>query len=66
MPVLIDLSLVLALVVFNAFFAMAEIAILSARRARLEQLAARSVRGAGRALALSRDPTRFSRRCKPG
>ena len=59
MPFLVDLSLVLVLVAFNAFFAMAEIAILSARRARLEQLAARPVRGAARALALSRDPTRF-------
>ena len=56
---LVDLSLVLVLVAFNGVFAMAEIAILSARRVRLAQLAERPVRGAARALALSRDPTRF-------
>ena len=38
---------------------MAEIAVLSARRVRLAQLAARPVRAAARTLALSRDPTRF-------
>ncbi len=59
MPFLVDLSIVLVLVACNAFFSMAEIAILSARRVRLAQLAARPVRGAARALALSRDPTRF-------
>ena len=56
---LVDLSLVLVLVAFNGVFAMAEIAILSARRVRLAQLAERPVRGAARALTLSRDPTRF-------
>ena len=59
MSMLVDLSLVLVLVAFNGVFAMAEIAILSARRVRLAQLAERPVRGAARALALSRDPTRF-------
>lgn len=59
MPFLVDLLIVLVLVACNAFFSMAEIAILSARRVRLAQLAARPVRGAARALALSRDPTRF-------
>lgn len=59
MSILADLSLLLALVAFNGVFAMAEVAILSARRVRLAQLAERPVRGAARALALSRDPTRF-------
>ena len=49
----------LVFVACNAFFSMAEIAVLSARRVRLAQLAARPVRAAARTLALSRDPTRF-------
>jgi putative hemolysin len=43
----------------NGFFAMAELAVLSSRRARLEQMADEKVRGARAALKLLEDPTRF-------
>ncbi len=50
-----EVLLVLALILANGVFAMAEIAIISARKARLEQQAGRGNRGAGTALALSTD-----------
>lgn len=51
--------MVLGLILVNAFFAMSELAIVSARRARLQQRAAQGSRGARMALALTEDPTRF-------
>ncbi len=54
-----EVLLVLALILANGVFAMAEIAIISARKARLEQQAGRGNRGAGTALALSTDPNHF-------
>jgi putative hemolysin len=47
------------LFLLNGFFAMAELAVLSSRRARLEQMADENVRGARAALKLLEDPTRF-------
>jgi putative hemolysin len=49
----------LALVLANGFFAAAEIAIIAARRGRLEQRADEGSRNARLALELSRDPNRF-------
>jgi len=54
-----DLLLLLGLILLNGVFAMAEISVVSSRRARLAQLAADGAPGAQRALALSDNPTRF-------
>ncbi len=54
-----EIVVVLLLVLLNGFFAGAEIAILTARRGRLEQLAKLGDRGAKLALLLSQDPGRF-------
>lgn len=50
---------VLLLVLVNGLFAMSEIAIVSSRRVRLEQLASTGRAGARQALALAAEPTRF-------
>jgi CBS domain containing-hemolysin-like protein len=49
----------LALVLLNGLFAMSEVALLTARRSRLESLADRGDRLAAAALRLAEDPTRF-------
>lgn len=54
-----EMSVLLALLALNGLFAMAEIAVISSKRVRLAQLAHRGNRGAARALQLSADPTRF-------
>jgi putative hemolysin len=54
-----EIVIILLLVLLNGFFAGAEIAILTARRGRLEQLAKLGDRGAKLALLLSGDPGRF-------
>ena len=56
---LVSILIVLVLVVLNGFFAMSELAIVSARRARLETMAKAGNRGAARALKLAEDPTGF-------
>ena len=56
---LVSIAIVLVLVVLNGFFAMSELAIVSARRARLETMARAGNRGASRALRLGEDPTGF-------
>jgi putative hemolysin len=56
---LIELGLVGVLIVLNGFFAAAEIAIVSARRSRLQALADEGKRGAQAALRLKADPDRF-------
>jgi putative hemolysin len=58
MPAL-EVLFVLALVLLNGYFAMSELAVVSARRARLEALARKGGRGARLALALARDPGRM-------
>ncbi len=54
-----QLLVVLFLILLNGFFAMSELAIVSARRSRLEQMARDKVRGAEKALRLAEDPTGF-------
>ena len=56
---LVSIVIVLVLVVLNGFFALSELAIVSARRARLETMAKAGNRGAARALQLAEDPTSF-------
>jgi putative hemolysin len=55
----LQLSIVLLLILLNGFFAMAEIALVSARRARLQSLAAEGSAGAEAALELKSDPSRL-------
>ena len=54
-----DVLLLLLLIVLNGIFAMSEIAVVSARRARLIQLAEDGSKGARYALTLASEPTRF-------
>src|SRR5215204_2648389 len=56
---LTDVLLLLALILVNGLFAMAEIAVVSSRRARLLQMAEGGRAGAAHALALASEPTRF-------
>ncbi len=51
--------IIVLLVLLNGVFAMGEMALVSARRARLAVLEARGVRGAARARELAEDPQRF-------
>lgn len=55
----IDIVIILALIVLNGLFAMAELAIVSSRRARLEAMARAGRRGARAALALAGAPGKF-------
>ncbi|UZK68116.1 hemolysin family protein [Sphingomonas sp. S1-29] len=55
----IDLAIILALIALNGVFAMSELALVSARPARLEAMARAGVRGARSALALSDSPGKF-------
>lgn len=54
-----EILLLICLVMFNGVFAMSEIALVTARKARLVKLAAEGDRAAGVALKLGEDPTRF-------
>ncbi|WP_294301740.1 hemolysin family protein [uncultured Sphingomonas sp.] len=55
----IDVVIILALVALNGVFAMSELAIVSARKARLEAMAKVGKRGASAALTLAADPGKF-------
>src|SRR3979490_414913 len=55
----LELAIVVALILLNGLLALAELAIVSSRRARLRALSDREVVGARRALALAADPGRF-------
>jgi putative hemolysin len=57
--ILIELALIGLLILINGFFAGAEIAVVSARAARLRVLAEEGNRGAAAALRLKEDPDRF-------
>ncbi len=57
--ILIELAVLLALILANGLFSMAEMAVISARRARLQRRAERGDRGALAALELAGDPNRF-------
>ncbi|MBI2255033.1 MAG: HlyC/CorC family transporter [Proteobacteria bacterium] len=54
-----EIVIVLLLILLNGFFAMSELAIVSARRARLKPIADAGHRGAKKALELADDPTQF-------
>ena len=54
-----DLVIILALVALNGLFAMSELAIVSARKARMEAMARAGRRGARTALDLAADPGKF-------
>lgn len=54
-----DFLIILGLVALNGVFSMSELAIVSARRARLEAMVRKGSRGAARAMALGADPGRF-------
>jgi putative hemolysin len=54
----IEIIVTALLILINGFFAMSELAVVSARRPRLKTMAARGVKGANRALALAADPGR--------
>jgi putative hemolysin len=55
----VELAVVVALILLNGLLALAELAIVSSRRARLQALVDREVVGARRALVLATDPGRF-------
>ncbi len=59
MAIAIEILVILLLVLLNGAFAMSELAIVSARRARLLALQRRGSAGAAAALALADDPQRF-------
>jgi len=54
-----EVLILLALILLNGVFAMSEVALLTARKSRLESLAKEGDRLAAAALRLQRDPTRF-------
>lgn len=58
-PVVIEIAVVLVLVIANGVFAMSEAALISARKARLQQLAAEGHANAQVAFDLASDPNRF-------
>ncbi len=55
----IEILILFVLVLVNGFFSMAEMAVVSARKARLRQRADDGIKGAQAALALAEKPTRF-------
>lgn len=55
----VELLIVLGLTLLNGFFSMSEMAVVSARRARLEAMAEAGHSGAAKAAELSEDPSRF-------
>ena len=57
--VFVEIGVVVLLVIVNGLLAMSELAIVSARPARLKTMADRNVRGAAKALALGADPGKF-------
>lgn len=57
--ILIELGVIVVLTLANGFFAASEIAIVSARKGRLEQQALQGRRGAAAALELAENPNRF-------
>lgn len=59
-----EILILLCLVALNGVFAMSEIALVTARKARLMKLAADGDRAATVALKLGEDPTRFLSTCR--
>jgi len=58
-PVTIELVIILLLTIINGWFAMSEVALLSARKVRLQHLAERGNSQAAAALLLLKDPNNF-------
>ena len=56
---ILQLSIIVLLILLNGFFAMSELAVVSSRRARLQQRAEAGHRGARTALGLHDDPSKF-------
>jgi len=54
-----EILILIGLIILNGLFAMAEIALVTARKGRLQKLAAKGDGGAATALKLGEDPTRF-------
>lgn len=54
-----DIGLIIVLILVNGIFAMSEMAVISAGKARLQKLVAERRAGAGTALKLHKEPTRF-------
>jgi putative hemolysin len=54
-----DIIIILALILLNGIFSMSELAVVSAKRLRLEKMATEGSAGAGTAIALADDPSRF-------
>jgi putative hemolysin len=54
-----DIIIIFALILLNGIFSMSELAVVSAKRLRLEKMAAEGSAGAGTALTLADDPSRF-------
>src|SRR5262245_36431494 len=59
MDVALDLAILVVLFLLNAFFAMAEMSMVSSRRLRLQQMAESGKPGAAQALALADNPGGF-------
>ena len=59
MSIWLELALIAGLVLLNGLFALTELAIVSSRRVRLQQMAEAGSRGAASALALADNPGRF-------
>ena len=59
MDVALELGILLGLFFLNGFFAMGEMAVVSSRRIRLQQMAEEGRRGARQALALADNPGTF-------
>ena len=55
----LELAIILVLVLINGLLAMAELAVVSSRRARLQAMVDHGVVGSRRALALAEDPGKF-------
>src|SRR6186997_329100 len=66
MNVGLGLAVVAALIAANGFFVAAEFSLVTARRTRLEQLAARGNRAATAVLRAQEDPNRFISACQLG
>jgi putative hemolysin len=54
-----DIIIILALILLNGVFSMSELAVVSAKRIRLEKMASDGSAGAGTAISLADDPSRF-------
>lgn len=54
-----DIIIILVLILLNGVFSMSELAVVSAKRLRLEKMASEGSHGAGAAINLAEDPSRF-------